>query len=114
MYADVRMLADDGELFAKIEAVFEVGDARLSLTNYIEGSGGLQPMCETLFSHAGADGAKELEQAGFTEQVEVGGVDMVGIVELGTLLAGTGPVVFDAGQALSVELRCAVGTGSGA
>jgi hypothetical protein len=71
-------------------------------------------LCETLFSHAGADGAEELEQAPAAEQVEVGGVDVVRIVELGALLAGTGPVVFDAGQAFSVEVCCAVGAGPGA
>jgi len=39
MDADVRVLTDDGEIFAKIEAVFQVGDARLALPDYIQRSG---------------------------------------------------------------------------
>src|SRR5882724_9541567 len=102
MYADVRVLADDGELFAKVEAVFQIADAGVSLANCGEGGGRLQPLCETLFSHAGADGAEELEQASPAEQIEIRGVDVVRIVESGALLAGAGPAVFDTGQAFSV------------
>jgi hypothetical protein len=109
------VLADDGELFAKIEAAFQVGNTRLSLTNYVEGRGGFQPPCETMFSHAGAHGAEEFEQTSFAEQVKVGCVDVVRIVELGALLTtGTGPAVFNASEALSVEVCCAVCAGSGA
>jgi len=39
---------------------------------------------------------------------------VVGVVELGALLTGTGPAVFDAGQTFSVEVCCAVCAGSGA
>src|SRR6266581_1443504 len=114
MYADARVLADDGELFAKIEAIFQVSDALLSLANYVEGGWRLQPLREALFSHAGADAAQEFEQASLAEQVEIVCVDVVGIVELGALLAGASPAVLDAGQAFSIEVRCAVCAGSDA
>src|SRR6266487_2259136 len=103
MYANVRVFPDDGELFAKIDAIFQVRDTCLSCSNDIERCRGLQPLRETLFPHAGADSAEELKQASSPEQIEISSVNVVRIVELRALLAGPGPAVFHAGQTLAAE-----------
>jgi hypothetical protein len=112
MYANVRMLADDGHLLAQVDAVFEVGYPRVSFANLVENCGGLQPLSQSLLTHAGADGAQELKQAGFAEEIQVSSVNVAWVVELFALPPGAGPAVLHPGEAFSIEISGALGAGS--
>jgi len=91
MDADVRVLTDDGEIFAKIERSFR--SVMLAWRSGLHpAQRGTLATVPTLFSHAGADGAEELEQASFAEQVEVGCADAQRLIEWVARIETAGPV----------------------
>ena len=87
--ADFEVFAEDGDVFAKIEAGAEFGDGCVALGELRDGRWGEEPGGEGVFSHAGAGEGEEFEEAGLSEEVEVGGVEAGMNVDA---RAGLGPV----------------------
>jgi hypothetical protein len=106
MDTNIGMLADERQLFPQVEAILQIGNTRLSLTNDRERRGRLQPGREALLSHPGPDGAQQLEEAPPAKQIQVSGIDMVGIIEPRTLLPGTAPLILDTAQSPPIKVRC--------
>ena len=113
MNTDVRVLANHGQILAQLNTIFELGDARVSFTDFIQGRRVFQPPSQSLFAHAGADGAQELKQTASAKEIQVSSVNVVRVVELLALLTGAGPGVFNPSQALSIEIGGARSSGSG-
>jgi hypothetical protein len=106
------MLTDDGQIFAKVNAVFEVGDTRVPFANLVEGCRSLQPLSQSLLAHPGADRAQELEQTAFTEQIQVSSVDVPRVVEFFALMPRPGPAVIHPREAPSVKVSGPLSAGS--
>ena len=114
MEADFEVFAEDGNVFAEIEARGEFGEGGLALGDFGDGCGCEEPGGEGVFADAGAGEGEELEEAAVAEEVEVRGVEAGLGVDAIAGLADAGPVVFDAGQAVAVEGDGALGAGAAA
>src|SRR5262249_51940213 len=97
VYSYVAVLAQHGEVFAEIQAAFQVGNTDLPLPDYRDRRGRFQPLRQPFLSHAGSYRAQKLEQAASAEQVQIRGVDVVRVVKSQSLLTGAGPEVFYSG-----------------
>lgn len=104
-----RRLAGDCHRLAEVEAVAEVGDGLVTQIDGFDRGWVEEPVGQGVFAHTGAGEGEELEQAAMAEEIEVGGVEMIGDVEALATSADAAPFVFDTRKALAVELGAALG-----
>src|SRR5580704_3717302 len=101
--AGAEFFAHDSEIALEVEIVAEFGDELLALKNCGARGWRFQPSCELVFAHGEASGGEEFEEAAAAEEVEVVGVDVIGVAEALASLAGACPAVLDAGDAAAVH-----------
>jgi hypothetical protein len=104
-----RSLAGHGHGLAKVEAVAEVGDGLVTEADDLDCGRVEEPVGQSVFAHAGAGQREELEKAALSEEIEVGGVEVIRDVEALAASADAAPLVFDTGKALAVEFGTALG-----
>jgi pimeloyl-ACP methyl ester carboxylesterase len=76
----------------------------LPLEDFLAGSRRKQPPGERLLTHSRPRRTEELEETSFSEEIEVGGIDMMVIAEPLSPIAGSAPTVLQPGQPPSIEL----------
>jgi hypothetical protein len=118
----LEVFAEDGHIFAKIEAVAEFVDGCVAFGDLCDRGWRQQPCGECVFAYASASEGEKLEEAALAEEIEIGGVEAgvdvdacagpadSGLVDSG-LVQGD-PAVFDAGEAVAIEVDGAFGAGS--
>lgn len=109
MHAHANIFAQDRQIFPKIELIAQFVHRSMAFVDSFHRSGGKQPFRKSVLSHAGAGGRQKLKQAAVAEQVEIGGVYVVRIVEALAGFSRVGPTVFDAGQPFFIKLRGPLG-----
>jgi hypothetical protein len=112
--ADLEIFAKDGYLFAEVEAGAKFGECGVALLEVGNGGWREEPRGEGIFAHAGAGEREEFEETAGAEEVEIGGVEAGVGVDAFAGLASARPAVFDAGEALAVEVYGAFGAGAAA
>jgi hypothetical protein len=101
-YFDV--FAEDGDVLAKIEPVAEFRDGGVTLDDLGDGRGRQEPRGEGVFAHSRAGEGEEFEEAASPEEIQVGGVEAGMNINALSGLASANPAVFDAGEAVAIEL----------
>src|ERR1700743_2280695 len=71
-------------------------------------------MCELVFAHWEARGREQFKETAATEEVEVVGIDVIGVAEPVAGLTGAGPAILNAGDAAAVHRDGCFGAGAGA
>ena len=112
MDADLEILAEDGDVFTKIEMVAEIVDGSLTLKKFRHRRRGEEPGGKGVFAHAGAGEGEEFEETAGTEEVEVGGVEAGVKVDALAGLTGAYPAIFDACETVAVKVDRSFGAGA--
>src|ERR1700733_15115734 len=106
--SDLEIFAKDGHVFAKIEAVAEFGDGRVTFGDLCDWRWAQQPSGERVLTDTGAGEREKFEEAGLSEEIEISGVKAGVNVDAGCRLARTGlvrgdPSIFDSSEAVAIE-----------
>jgi hypothetical protein len=101
---DFQILAEDGNIFAEVEARAKLGDSGLALLYSCDGRWREEPRRKGIFAHPRAGQRKKFEQAIRTEEIQVGGVEAAVDLHTLTCLAGASPAIFDARQPLAIDI----------
>ena len=102
MDPDFGIFPQDCQVFGEIELRPQFSHRKLPLPDLIEGRRREQPLRQCFFTHASARRRQQFEQTAPAEQVEVGGIDMVRIVETLSGLSRARPLVSHPGQSLAI------------
>src|ERR1700722_8476178 len=105
MDADARVFAEHGQGLTKVQLLAELGNGCLALQNFFNRSWRQQPAGQRVLAAAGAASGEQFEKAAFSEDVEIGCVDVMGVEETVAGLSVAGPAIFDASDS-SAEKRC--------
>ena len=81
LHADLRSFAEHREVFAQIQSLTQLRSALLSFQDRCDRTRRQQPAGQCVLSHARARDRQQLEQIAGTEQIEIGGIHMMRIVE---------------------------------
>ena len=107
--SDFGIFAKHGQIFAQIQLITEFRDACMPLANLLNGRRHEQPIRERVFSHASAGRGEKLEQSAFAENIEIGGINVMGIVETIASATQIVPAAFNTCQTIAVKIDRALG-----
>ena len=102
MDPDFGIFPQYGQVFGEIELRPQFSHRKLPLPDLIEGRRREQPLRQCFLTHSSARRRQQFEQTAPAEQVEVGGIDMVRIVETLSGLSRARPLVSHPGQSLAI------------
>src|SRR5579863_7198078 len=103
MHAYGSVFTQHRQVLAQIELIAELDHCRMPLADLVNRRGREQPFCECVFSHARARGREKLEQAALAEQIEVGGIHVMRVIEAFASFSEGFPAIFDAGESVLVK-----------
>src|SRR3954471_15776196 len=103
MNASTNVGARQRQRLAQVEGVAKFVERRVTCLDGDRSRRVLQPAGKRLLSGASPRQREQLEQRSATEQIEVGGIEMLVLEEPFARVPGSGPAIFETRQAAVVE-----------
>src|ERR1700761_4416173 len=95
MHANPGIFTKHSKVFAKIDLIAQLIDPCVTLADVCESCRREQPLRQGLFAHSSSRAREQLKQARVAEQIQIGGIDVMGIVEAVAGLSSAGPSVLN-------------------
>jgi hypothetical protein len=110
--ADFEVFSEDGYVLSQIEAVAKLSDGGVALRDLGNRRWRQEPCGEGIFTHSGPGEREKLEEAGLTEEVEVGGVEAGVSLDALSGLTSANPAIFDPSETVAIKLNSAFSAGT--